>query len=391
MENPMPTFDPVPSVMTLEELPTPSLILSIDKFDRNVEQMRSALSRHSVQFRPHLKTAKSVDLAMRLFKGTSMPVTVSTLKEAEVFADAGLRDIFYAVGVAPSKLPRVIKLLDRGVDIAVLIDSLEQAEAVTAHSREQGKPIPTFLEVDCGDHRSGILPTNQQLLTKIAKIVSEGAELRGVATHCGRSYWAGSLTAIQELAITERDAAVQVAKLLRGAGHAVPVVSVGSTPTALHAKDLSGVTEVRAGVFMFFDMVQVGAESCSIDDVALSILATVIGKNSATGHYIIDAGWMAVSRDRGTASQNIDQKYGLVCDVSGRPFKDLLVLDANQEHGIVGLREGSMEDEPELAIGSKIRILPNHACAAAAQHDCYHVVTGDATSIDAVWPRFSGW
>jgi D-serine deaminase-like pyridoxal phosphate-dependent protein len=80
-----------------------------------------------------------------------------------------------------------------------------------------------------------------------------------------------------------------------------------------------------------------------------------------------------------------------VCDVNGRPFKDLLVLDANQEHGIVGLREGSMEDEPELAIGSKIRILPNHACAAAAQHDCYHLVTGDSTSIDAVWPRFSGW
>src|ERR1700722_18987454 len=140
------TFDPIPSVLTLEELQTPSLILSIDKFDRNVEHNGSALSRHSVQIRPHLKTAKSVDLAMRLFKGTSMPVTVSTLKEAEVFAAAGLKDIFYAVRIAPSKLARVMKLLERGVDIAVLIDSNEQAEAVTACSRKSGKPIPTFLE-----------------------------------------------------------------------------------------------------------------------------------------------------------------------------------------------------------------------------------------------------
>jgi D-serine deaminase-like pyridoxal phosphate-dependent protein len=169
------------------------------------------------------------------------------------------------------------------------------------------------------------------------------------------------------------------------------VVSVGSTPTAHFAGSLDGVTEVRAGVFVFFDLVMAGIGVCEIDDIALSVLGTVIGHQPEKGWILVDAGWMAMSRDRGTAKQKIDQGYGLVCDIEGRPVGDLILSDANQEHGIITVRPGSDAQLPDLPIGTRVRILPNHACATGAQHEAYQVVRSDSDKIEAVWPRFGGW
>jgi D-serine deaminase-like pyridoxal phosphate-dependent protein len=184
---------------------------------------------------------------------------------------------------------------------------------------------------------------------------------------------------------------VTSAKALREAGLPCPIVSVGSTPTAHFARDLTGVTEVRAGVFVFFDLVMAGLGVCAVDDIALSVLATVIGHQREKGWLVLDAGWTAMSRDRGTASQAIDQGYGIVCDVTGRPFQDLIMSGNHQEHGIVSIRKGSSAQLPNLPVGSLVRVLPNHACATAAQHDRYHVFNEDPRQIAAVWPRFSGW
>ncbi|MDE2349411.1 MAG: DSD1 family PLP-dependent enzyme, partial [Gammaproteobacteria bacterium] len=153
----------------------------------------------------------------------------------------------------------------------------------------------------------------------------------------------------------------------------------------------SGVTEVRAGVFVFFDLVMHGIGVCAIDDIALSVLATVIGRRTEKGWLLIDAGWMALSRDRGTARHPVDQGYGVVCDVEGRPVGDLIVSDASQEHGIVSARPGSGSRLPDLPIGTRVRILPNHACATGAQHDCYHVVRPGSRELFATWPRMRGW
>jgi D-serine deaminase-like pyridoxal phosphate-dependent protein len=142
---------------------------------------------------------------------------------------------------------------------------------------------------------------------------------------------------------------------------------------------------------MFFDLFQAGVGVCTQDDIALSVLTTVIGHQRERDQLIVDAGWMALSRDRGTAGQSIDRKYGTVCDIGGQAIDDLVVLDANQEHGIVGWREGSGKRLPDLPIGTRLRILPNHACATAAQHDAYRVVEGRAPLVKALWPRFGGW
>ncbi|NLY40002.1 MAG: DSD1 family PLP-dependent enzyme, partial [Desulfovibrionales bacterium] len=145
-----------------------------------------------------------------------------------------------------------------------------------------------------------------------------------------------------------------------------------------------------AGVFVFFDLVQAGIGVCSVDDIALSVLATVIGHQREKGWIIIDAGWTALSADRGTASQQTDQGYGLVCDMAGQPIAGLIVAGTNQEHGIVAQRAGFQGHIPDMPIGTRLRILPNHACATAEQHEKYHVLGADS-SITHIWPRFRGW
>jgi D-serine deaminase-like pyridoxal phosphate-dependent protein len=375
----------------LHELATPCLVLDAGRMERNVARLKGRLDELGVRFRPHLKTSKSIDVARRVMSSPAGPATVSTLMEAEQFAAAGVRDIVYAVGIAPAKLAQVLALRAKGVDLVVVLDSVEQAQAVASASRRTGHRIPALIEIDCDGHRSGVLPDDAQRLVAIGRVLEDGAELRGVLTHAGASYGARGTGALQHCAEAERRSVVEAAATLRGAGLPCPVVSVGSTPTAHNATDLTGVTEVRAGVFMFFDLVMAGIGVCRTEDIALSVLATVIGHQREKGWILIDAGWMALSQDRGTRRQEVDQGYGLVCDIEGRPYPDLIVLDANQEHGIVAVRTGSDGVLPPLAIGDRVRILPNHACATGAQHRAYHVVRGASAQVEAVWPRFGGW
>lgn len=375
----------------LADLETPCLLLDADRMERNIARLRGRLDALGVSLRPHLKTAKSVDVARRVMGSVAGPATVSTLKEAEYFAAAGVRDMIYAVGIAPGKLDKILRLRQKDVDIAVVLDTVEQADAVAAASRATGHAIPALIEIDCDGHRSGILPGDAASLLAIGHALAEGAELRGVLTHAGASYGARTEQALIEAAEQERRAVVQAAETLRSAGHACPVVSLGSTPTAHFATDLTGVTEVRAGVFVFFDLVMTGIGVCAVDDIALSVLATVIGHQREKGWILVDAGWMAMSQDRGTSKQPVSQGYGLVCDSTGTPYGDIILADANQEHGIVTVRPGSGATLPDLKIGDRVRILPNHACATGAQHGSYRVVRGTSDSVEANWQRFGGW
>ncbi|HTI01957.1 MAG TPA: alanine racemase [Acidisoma sp.] len=357
---------------------------------RNIMRLRAHLEPLGVEIRPHLKTVKSVEAARRVLKDGIGPATVSTLKEAEVFGAAGVKDILYAVGISPDKLERVLSLRAMGCDLTVVLDSIVQAEAVATASRLSGEPIPALIEIDSDGHRSG-LAANDPKLVQIGEILAKGARLRGVITHAGESYAAVGAEAQAAFAEQERSAVVAAAETLRRAGLPCPVVSLGSTPTAHAARNLDGVTEVRAGVYVFFDLFMAGIEVCTQDDIALSVLTTVIGHQKERGWIIVDAGWMAMSRDRGTANQAIDQGFGVVCDGQRRPLKDLIVVTANQEHGVVAVRPGSETPLPDLPIGTKLHILPNHACATAAQFDGYHVLSANESNDLAYWPRFRGW
>jgi len=375
---------------TLQDLETPCAVLDEARMQRNIERLQRRLRELGVAFRPHLKTAKSVEIARRMMPTPAGPATVSTLREAEQFASDGVRDILYAVGIAPAKLDRVLELRRAGIDLSIILDSREQARAVAAKSCEANDPVPALIEIDADGHRAGVRPGDPLLVAIGNELQSGGAELRGVMTHAGGSYDHPGVEALILAAEQERLAVVTAAQALREAKLPCPVVSVGSTPTAHFASHLEGVTDVRAGVFVFFDLVMAGLGVCTLDDIALSVLATVIGHQRDKGWIITDAGWMAMSRDRGTANQQVDQGYGLVCDAQGRPYGDLIVAQANQEHGILELRPGSRAALPELPLGTLVRILPNHACASAAQHDCYHVLDAGG-DVRAQWTRFGGW
>jgi D-serine deaminase-like pyridoxal phosphate-dependent protein len=178
--------------------------------------------------------------------------------------------------------------------------------------------------------------------------------------------------------------------MLKKDGLASEIVSVGSTPTATFGERFDGVTEVRVGVYMFMDLVMAGLGVCSADDIAISVLTSVIGHQPEKGWIITDAGWMAMSRDRGTAAFPVDHGYGLVCDDQGRAFGDLIVVSCNQEHGIIARRDGGALDLSAFPIGRLLRILPNHACATAAQFDAYEVI-GAEGAIVARYERMGGW
>jgi D-serine deaminase-like pyridoxal phosphate-dependent protein len=376
--------------MRLAELETPSLILDAAKMRANIARMNAAARRLGVALRPHLKTGKSIEVARAMTDGWPGAVTVSTLKEADQFFAAGFRDILYAVGIAPNKLAHAARLTREGCDLTLILDSVAAAEQVAAFGRAEGLRLPVLIEIDSDGHRAGVRPDDAATLTAIARALADGAELRGVMTHGGGSYSAPDAEAMAAHAELERAGAVGAADALRAAGFAAPVVSVGSTPTALFARRLDGVTELRVGVYVFHDLVMAGLGVCAVDDVAVSVLASVIGHQAERGQLIVDAGWMAMSRDRGTQGQRVDQGFGLVCDAAGRSLGDLVVVAANQEHGIVARRDGGLLDVARWPVGTLLRVLPNHACATAAQHGAYQVVDG-SDEIVGTWQRFGGW
>jgi D-serine deaminase-like pyridoxal phosphate-dependent protein len=365
--------------MTLDDLPTPCLVLDRTILKRNIATMAAALARHSVPLRPHMKTAKSIDVARLALEDQPGGITVSTLAEAEYFAAHDLTDILYAVGIVPQKLDQVAKLNDAGADVIVLTDDLDAAGAIAAHPR----PPRTLIEIDTGESRGGVGPDDDALLAIAERL---GVVLAGVMTHAGHSYAGRSVADMARISEAERSGVVRAAERLRAAGFSAPIVSMGSSPTVLHAASFDGVTEVRAGVYMFGDLFQAEIFTHAIEDIALTVLTSVIGRRGAK--LLVDAGGLALSKDRSTEAAPRDFGFGLALDRMGqRTLGDAIVRRAYQEHGVVELDPAHSVDLP---IGGRLRIAPNHTCMTAAAHDRYYVVDG-GQEVVAVWPRVNGW
>ncbi len=372
----------------LNQIDTPYLLLEKEKFLSNIKRVQKIISDQNGILRLHLKTIKSLDAANYLLSSKNSPVTVSNLREAEVFADAGYKDIIYAVGISENKLPRVLALRKRNVDIAILLDSVEQAKSVSYFCKMKKCHIPVYIEIDCDGHRAGINPQDPELII-ISNIIGQSpATIEGVLVHAGESYNCSTENELVQCADNERKVALTAANILRDNGFECPKVSIGSTPTALYHSNLEGITDVRAGVFPFFDLVMAGIGACNVENIALSVVTTVIGLNREKNLIFIDAGWMALSRDRGTQEQAVDCGYGLVCNRHGELISNLKVKSVNQEHGIIeALDEESIQ---HIKIGMPLRILPNHACSTAAMHSGYHVQSNHNSNLE-FWPRIQGW
>ncbi len=318
------------------------------------------------------------------------PVTVSTIKEAEALVGEGYTNILYAVGITESKLTRVKNLNEQGSNVIILIDSLEQAISINKYCVDNGCCFSVLIEVDCDGHRGGIKP-NSPLLVQVAKTVQGGsAEFVGVLAHAGESYSCFDKLSLQTAAQNEVEQTRLAVSYLFQAGIPCKIVSIGSTPTAHNYQDLEGITEVRAGVYTFFDLVMAGTGVCDINDIAATVVTTVIGHNREQGWLFVDAGWMALSADRGTEKQPNDCGYGLVTTSDGTLQTNLRVVTVNQEHGIIASTEPNALNPDDFPIGTRLHILPNHACATASMHSIYHVFD-ELNNSHEVWTRIQGW
>ncbi|HEV8660685.1 MAG TPA: alanine racemase [Thermoanaerobaculia bacterium] len=356
------------------QLTTPAFLVDRAIMQRNCDRMHAKAAASKVIFRPHVKTHKVAEIGRMQHGGEAGPITASTLAEVEHFAAAGFRDITYAVPIAPEKLSRAAEIARRIDRLNILVDSFETVDAIEAF----GSTFDAFLKIDCGYHRAGVDPNDPASLVLARRMMSSKAlRLHGLLTHAGHSYNAKSIEDIRAVAKQETAA---VTKFRERLGTNL-IRSVGSTPTASVVDRFTDCDEVRPGNYVFYDAFQATIGSCRFEDVAVSVLTTVIGSYPERNALIVDAGALALSKDLGP--DHIDPRfgYGVICNLDLHPLPMKLVA-ISQEHGKVATMQ-------PLPVGMQLRVVPNHSCLTAAMYDQYHVV--ENRRIVDQWHPMRGW
>ena len=377
-------------IQNLEELDTPCLILDKSLLEKNCQKARKKCRELNTILRPHVKTPKSIEVAKIALDNKEGPITVSTLNEAEYFANAGFKDILYAVCVIPKKLNRLNFIQQKySCMIRMVIDSVFVAQEILNYSKLHNANFEILIEIDCGEGRSGLFHQDQKI-RDISRVFAENDQtnLIGVLTHAGHSYSTKDKNEILSISNIERAEALASIKNFSNFNKMSPVISVGSTPTMFLASNLDGISEIRAGIYMFWDLAQASRGICKIEEIAISVLASVIGHNHQRKRIIIDAGSLALSKDVSANNFMKEAGYGLVCNPdTGIPFDGLNVSEVHQEHGSIDVQTTDWFEN--FPIGSLVRILPNHACLTCAAHEKYNVLENE--QITESWSRTNGW
>jgi len=368
-------------------LKSPSLLLDLDRVRSNAMRMSEIARRNSVRLRPHIKTHKCIEVAKLQTNGHDGAITVSTLAEARAFAKNGFTDITYAVPIEPGKFADAIEILQSGVKLNLLTDDEETLRSLDAAAAKADAVFDVFLKVDVGTHRCGVEPDSQEAMNIPRQLAASGnLRFAGLLTHAGHSYDVKTRQEIVDVARHERDAMVELAERLRNDGFEVPCVSIGSTPTMTHIDHLDGIDEIRPGNYIFFDGYQAALGSCAIEDTALTVLASVIHRDPKRNRIVVDAGAIALSKDRGPIHLDAACGYGHVLDIDGNDT-GMRVTGMSQEHGELHADDGATFDR--FPVGSRVRILANHSCLAAAQHSHYNVIE-DGRVVNR-WEIHRGW
>lgn len=373
--------------MNLQTLKTPSLVLDVERVKRNARRMSDRASALGAKLRPHVKTHKCVEVARMQTEGHFGGITVSTLEEARAFAAGGFTDITYAVPIEPGKFAEAVELARSLERFALITDDVDVPRPLSEAARRSGVVFDLFLKVDCGYHRCGVEPARPEAV-EIPRLICDSPGLRfaGILTHAGHSYHARSPEELREIARCERDSMREFAERLRATGIDVPCVSIGSTPTATQFDHLEGVDEIRPGNYIFFDAFQATLGSCSFDDCALTVLASVVHRDRGRRKVVIDAGAIALSKDRGAVEFDENCGFGRVLASSGEDV-GLRVESLSQEHGMIKVDDEATLDR--LNVGTRVRVLANHSCLTAAQHSHYNVLEGER--VVERWEIKRGW
>jgi D-serine deaminase-like pyridoxal phosphate-dependent protein len=373
--------------MDLDTLTTPALVLDPDRLKRNAARLGDRVRQLQSNLRPHVKTHKCVEVARIQTRGHSGAITVSTLAEACAFAANGFQDITYAMPIEPGKFTAAIEMAKSCESFNLITDDARIPGLLNEAAKRAGIAINLFLKVDCGYHRCGVDPHSSPA-TDIPRQISVASNLRfsGILTHAGHSYHCATKEARLAVARQERDVMRELAERLRSDGIKVPVVSIGSTPTITAIDHLEGVDEVRPGNYIFFDAFMATAGTCGFEDCALTVLSAVVHRDLGRRRVVIDAGAIALSKDRGPVEFDRACGYGQLLDLEG---KDLgaRIDSLSQEHGEVTANDSTLIER--LTVGTRVRVVPNHSCLTAAQHSHYNVIENGRV-VDR-WEIQRGW
>ena len=354
----------------VEAIDTPALVIDLDVVEDNIARIHRLTEEAGLQMRPHIKSHKTPELAQMQVRAGAVGITCAKIAEAEVMATAGIEDIFIAnCLIGETKMRRLVALARRVPRLSISVESMEAARAASEAFAAAGMTLPVMIEVDLGAGRTGV--AREDAVT-FANAVAELPALRIEGLMAYGSHFAYPRRGDADLragAAEEGRLAAEVAAELAAAGHEMRRVSGGSTPTAGRYQRGCGLTEMRAGTYIFNDMNQVDIGSCTLEQVALSVLATVVA-HPTPERAIIDAGTKGLSQQVGDTSDG----YGWLRDVPGA-----VVYKINDEHGFVDVTGA----ERDLTIGEKVRVIPPRTPTCLNLYDWMWLVRGDV--IVDVW------
>jgi D-serine deaminase-like pyridoxal phosphate-dependent protein len=348
---------------TTSEVETPAILIDLDRLERNLGEAADLAAAHGKRLRPHIKTHKMVEIARRQMELGAVGLTIAKLGEAEVFADAGFSDLFvcYPI-VGEAKLARLIALAQRA-RVCTIADDLGAARALAAAAAAAGLTIDVLVKLDLGMHRVGVAEADAEpLATAVAEL--DGLALRGVCIHEGVVYGEPDPARRRALGRDQVSRLAEAGDRLRSTGLPVDVVSCGATPSFRDVVDIDGVTEMRPGNYVFYDAMQAALGVVEADRCALSVLATVVS-HAAGDRAVVDAGSKALTLDRGAHGLDLLSGYGEVRGRSG-----ITITGLSEEHGWMRLDGAAAADG--LAVGDRLQITPNHACAVV---NCFDAAT----------------
>lgn len=356
------------------ELMTPAALLDYDRLTKNIERMAKRAKENNLNLRPHIKTHKCIEIGKIQIERGAKGITVSTLDEAEVFADAGFNDITYAVPLSKNKIRKALDLASR-ISLKIIVDNPTIIDELDRVSYEKRMGIDVLLKVDCGLHRCGVNPDSPSAVN-LARAIVNARYMRfaGILTHAGHSYAANDVKQIKQIAEQEQQVMVRFARLLKSEGFHPETVSIGSTPTVTLADSFhEEITEVRPGNYVFYDYTQAVLGTCKVSDCALTVLASVVG--TYPDRIVIDAGATALSKDQGPTHITPNCGFGqvIVAYEKGVLAKGAIIKSITQEHGTISVTQNS---NTHFRISDMMRILPNHSCLTANLFNEYIVLQG---------------
>lgn len=365
--------------MNLSSLPTPAVLIDTNRLARNIDRMQRAADAAGFLLRPHAKTHKLPSIARQQIARGATGICCAKPSEAMVFAEAGIEDIRLPYPVNPSRKDQLLALMDRA-RISIIVDDAGVATAWAAIVSAKGRTLDVLVKIDVGFHRCGVDPVSPEaphLISLVANL--PGLRLRGILSHAGHGYHAASETALRMIAEEEVNAMTRLASHMRHKGVEIDEISIGATPTARFSLTHKGPTEMRPGNYVYFDRTQVGLGAATIDDCALTVLSTVVAKHP--GRIILDAGSKTLTND-GARGFSPLAGYGALSpspSASLAPHDGFVVERLSEEHATVKVLDGA----PDVKIGDRVRILPNHSCTVSNLVDTVHMADGESV-LDSV-------